>query len=351
MSISEKIRELEGLYSPSGEESLLRIFLRDVAVKADKVEEDNLGNLIIHKYAKKKGAAKTVMLTAHLDEVAMMVSHIDDSGFIRITNVGGLDASLMKGQRVTILHGREKVSGVVGSIPYHMSKDFSKKDMEFQDLWVDIGSTGMLNAEQKVSIGDYVLVEEGYQSLSDDVFCARGCDDKVGIAILWNILERMLSSRESLPFNLVFVFSAQEEVGLRGAQVASFSICPEVCIVVDVTHATDYPNINKNKYGKVNLGAGPVIPIGSNVSSAIQSQIIQVAQNRGISFQRLALPMSSGTDASVIQTSGCGCSTGLLSIPCRYMHSPAEVVSLSDIENCDKLLYEFIFTLKDKFKD
>lgn len=339
--MDNKFKELVSIYSPSGAEEEMRNYLKGKLQNyADKIEEDVLGNLIVYKNGSFKENSKTIMIIAHMDEVSMMVSCIEDNGFIRITKVGGLDVNLMRSRSIVILHEKQLVHGVIGTIPYHMLKDAPKKEWEFTDLWVDIGASQKEDAEKLVSVGDYVIVDAGYDELSDSNIHARACDNKAGVFALCNVLEQ-ISSIE-LNMNVVAVFSAQEEVGLRGAEVSAYSLKPDVCIVVDAAHATDYPCVCKAKYGDVRIGGGPVIPLGTSFSNRIQRAFISIAQSKEIRFQRLALPAFSGTDATAVQTSGKGCLTGLISIPCRYMHSPYEVISMDDVNDCIELLVSMI---------
>lgn len=341
--ICSLFKEITSYHSPSGEEYRLRNYLKGkLRNYADKVEEDALGNLLLFKYAHYSKDAETVMLIAHMDEVAMMVTHIDERGLIGVTKVGGVDANTMRGQRVIILHEDNNVYGVVGTMPVHMLKDSgAPKEIDFKDLWVDIGVSNVELAKQRVAVGDYVLVDSGFCQLSDNCVCSKACDNKAGVTTLCCLFEK-ISKSKNLEVNVVVVFSAQEEVGLRGAEVAAFNIKPSICITIDEAHASDYPNICHNKYGDIRVGNGPVIPIGTSFSSQVQKSIMKVAQDSGIPFQRLALPAFSGTEATAVQTSGSGCLTGLVTIPCRYMHSPVEVVSTDDIMNCGDLLYKYI---------
>lgn len=343
LEISSLFKEITSFHSPSGEEYRLRNFLKGKLVhNADKVEEDALGNLLLYKYARCGNSPETIMLIAHMDEVAMMVTHIDERGLIGVTKVGGVDASTMRGQRVIILHEDKEICGVIGTMPVHMLKDSNAhREIDFKDLWVDIGVSTAELAKQKVAIGDYVLVDSSFCQLSNNCVSSKACDNKAGVTSLCYLFEK-LSKCDNLEVNVVVVFSAQEEVGLRGAEVAAFNIKPSICITIDEAHASDYPNICVNKYGDIRIGDGPVVPIGTSFSSQVQKSIMQVAQKSGISFQRLALPSFSGTEATAVQTSGSGCFTGLVSIPCRYMHSPVEVVSTEDIMNCANLLYKYI---------
>lgn len=206
-------------------------------------------------------------------------------------------------------------------------------------MWIDIGVTSQEEALQKIQIGDPIVVDGSINILSDNIISSRACDDKSGVTALL-LTAKMLKGKD-LSNNIVFVTSVQEEIGMRGAIVASYNIQPDVCIVIDVTHATDYPSVQKSKCGEVNVGDGLAIPIGSDLTVSVQHKLIDLAIQRNIPFQRFALPGASGTDAHAAQVSRGGCLTGLVSIPCRYMHTPVECVSINDVYSAAELLAMF----------
>ena len=183
------------------------------------------------------------------------------------------------------------------------------------------------------------ILESSVHQLSNNLISGRGCDDKVGITVLIKVLECL--AKEDFEYKIVFVSSVQEEVGLRGATTAAYSVNPDICIALDVAHATDYPGINKAKYGNIKLGQGLVITYGTDLTADIQHDLVSIANNNSIPYQILAQPGSSGTDIHAVQVSRGGCASGLISIPCRYMHTPAEVVSLADLESTVKLISLF----------
>lgn len=341
MNIQSLFKSLVELPSPSGyENGLQRRIIDIISPLVDKVELDIQGNLLAYKYAKKEGA-KTLMLMAHADEIGLMVQYIEDDGFIRISKIGGVDASLLTGRAVTIFHEGEEVSGIIGARPVHLGKDDPNSSIDISELWVDIGSCSRSETESLVSIGDPVLVDSKFVSLSNNFVSGRACDDKAGIITIIKALDLIQSRDAENQFNIVAVMSVQEEVGSRGATTATYSINPDIGIAIDVAHASDYPTINKAKYGDIRLGNGVAIPIGSDLSGCIQKRLKEIAERNGISHQTLALPGHSWTDAHAIQVSRGGCLVGLLSIPCRYMHSPVEVVSVKDIEYAAQLLAEY----------
>lgn len=335
------IEQLADTPSPSGfEKDAQAVVSKIISPYVDEVMEDIQGNLICKRYAETANGAKTIMLIAHIDEIGMMVTYVDPSGFIHFNKLGGVDSQLLQGHNVTILHEGNCVKGSIGSLPIHMkNKDAQKNIPDISDMWIDIGAASREEVLQKVQIGDPIVVDSGINILSDNVISCRACDDKAGVTALL-LAAQMLKDKE-ITNNVVFVTSVQEEIGTRGAIVASYNIHPDVCIAIDVTHATDYPTIQKSKYGDINIGAGVAIPIGSDLSLFVQRRLIEIAANMKISFQRFALPGQSGTDANVIQVSRGGCATGLLNVPCRYMHTPVECISINDVNRTAELIVSF----------
>lgn len=340
MHLIQILKSISAAVSPSGYEDNLRSLIRSiVSPYVDRCVEDVHGNLICYKYCQKNENPNTMMFIAHMDEVGLMVSYIDDSGYIRFTCIGGVDLLHLIGRNVKIIHDGVEIPGVIGAKPFHMKRHHSNGDLEESELWIDIGVSGKKEIEKRVSVGDCVVIDSPFIELSDGIIASRGCDDKAGVVALINMLE--LIKEEPINSNVVVVFSVQEEVGSRGATTASFFVSPDICIVVDVAHATDYPSINKAKYGDIRIGNGPVIPYGSDFTPSVQRKLMQISKQNNINVQQLALSGSSGTDANAVKLTKSGCATGLVSIPCRYMHTPVEVVSLVDVENVSKVLSEF----------
>ncbi|MDM8267771.1 M20/M25/M40 family metallo-hydrolase [Barnesiella viscericola] len=340
MELSRIVKSLFQFISPSGNEETIAKTLKEYVVNyVDSIYQDAIGNLICTKYSKDPQTNKTIMFVAHMDEIGLMVTYIEESGYIRFTRIGGVDLMLLKGRNVKIVHGDAEILGVIGTTPIHMRRNGNNKDLEESDLWIDIGITDKEEVEKLISIGDCIVIDAPLVELPNQLISSRACDNKAGVVSLIRMLD--LVKDDVVGNNIVLVFSAQEEVGLRGAKTATYSASPDVCIAVDVAHATDYPTVNKSKYGDVRIGKGPVIPVGSDLTPYIQKELKNISQNLGLDYQLVALSGCSGTDANAAQVTMAGCATGLISIPCRYMHSPVEVVSLSDIENVAQILAEF----------
>lgn len=339
-SVKHIFKNLCKLPTPSGFEDSIRSYLISLVKDfTDEYIEDAIGNLICTKYGKDPKTNRTIMLVAHMDEIGMMVTYIEESGYIRFTRIGGVDLMLLKGRNVKIIHGDTEVFGVIGTTPIHMKRNGNNRDLEESDLWIDIGISDKDEVEKLISIGDCIVIDAPLVELPNQLISSRACDNKAGVVSLIRMLD--LIKDDVFGNNIIVVFSAQEEVGLRGAKTATYSASPDVCIAVDVAHATDYPTVNKSKYGDVRIGKGPVIPVGSDLTPCMQKELKNISQNLGLDYQLLALSGCSGTDINAVQVTKAGCATGLISIPCRYMHSPVEIVSLSDIESVAQILAEF----------
>ena len=327
--------------SPSNFEMPVQQILKDfVEQYVDDCWIDVQGNLIAHK---KGQSDKTLMLIAHADEIGFMVKYIDEAGFIRFAKIGGVDVDLLQGLQVVIYHSEKKIRGVIGKIKRNNNKE-SNTQIDINELWIDIGASSKEEAEKMVSVGDIITFEPSFSTLPNNLVVCKSADDKVGLLVMASVLKNLAQYKTDA--NLYIVSSVQEEIGLRGAVTASYNIKPDVCIAIDVTHATDYPTMNKNTHGDIKLNSGVVIPLGANVNNQLQKQLKEFAISQNIDYQTEALPSRSGTDASAVQISRGGVVTGLVSIPCRYTHSPIEIVSKNDICSAINLLTEFCKTKK-----
>jgi endoglucanase len=331
--------------SPSGYEGCAAaVWKKEAEQFADTVETDVHGNS--HAVINAGGKVR-VMLAGHYDEIGFLITHIDDKGFLWIAPIGGWDPQIAQGQRIQILGKKGVVKGVVGKLAIHLQKpDQRKKVSEICDLWVDIGVASREEAETLVSIGDPMVIAYGYERLENDIAIGRAFDDRAGA---FAILEaaRMLSELDN-ECEVHAVATVQEEIGLRGARTAAFGISPDIGIAVDVTFATDHPSIGTvlNHEGLVEIGKGPVITRGPNINPKLFELLVATAKAEGIPVQIVAEARGTGTDANAIQLNQAGVVTGLVSIPLRYMHSPCELLSLTDVENTAKLLAATVAQIK-----
>jgi putative aminopeptidase FrvX len=325
--------------SPSGFERPAQKVWRDYVSRfADRVDSDVQGNSI---GVVNEGGSPKIMLIGHCDEVGFMVRYVNDNGFVYFGSIGGVDPGIVRAQRVVIHSRKGPVKGVVGSIAIHMQeKDSDKKAVKLHELWIDIGAANKRDALKRISVGDPVVFDAGFEVISGKMAAARGFDDKMGAFAVAQAL-RLLSHKKQLKPAVYGVASVQEEISLAGARTSAFSLDPDVCIAVDVGNATDTPSTSKEKFGEITLGKGPMIHTGSSVSPGVAEILKKIAAKRKIAYQNSASPRHTGTDADAVFASRGGVACGLVSVPNRYMHTPVEMIHLDDLERCFKLMAAF----------
>lgn len=336
-NMDELLNELLSVSSPSGyEENVQFLFKEAITPFVDSVETDTMGNIIAVRQGEDR--SQKVMLSAHCDEIGFLVSSIDEQGFLYVQEVGGIDADLLPGRKVVIhtSHGTE--FGIFGKKTIHLTKIDEKKKLDISDVWLDIAADGKKDAESRVQVGDYVTFAKDKVCYGNGVVASPSVDDRIG---MWTLVEtaRLLSDKR-LNCSVYFVSTCQEELGARGAKTAADHIHPDIAIAVDVTHATDYPTADTRLSGQIKLGCGAVITIGPNINTEVCSQLKAAVRDIPVQYEVIARP--TGTDANVIQLSSCGVKTALVSIPCRYMHTPYEVVSINDAHSAVQLLSRYI---------
>lgn len=338
--IKEALYESLQMASPSGsEEQVTSLFSKVISPFVDEVYTDVNGNCIAHK----KGSGQKIMLMAHADEIGLMISYIDDRGFLYFKEIGGIDTDLLPGQRISIMGQQGPITGVLGKKPIHLQeKSENNKALNPEDLWIDIAAKDKADAESKVQIGSVATFHGTPTQLSDTLLLSKSLDDKIGLAVLMGLAQNLQS--EQTDKDIYLVASVQEELGARGAKMVTEAILPDVGIAIDVTHATDYPTMSPAKDGDISLGKGAVIPMGPNMSKGINQTLINLAKANNIPYQLEAIARPTGTDAREIQVAGTGIQTGVISIPCRYMHTPSEVVSLADADSAIALLSAYLHT-------
>ena len=304
---------------------------------ADEVRADLHGNV----YAIKNPAAETrIMLAGHTDEIAFIVHYITEEGLLRFKGVGGHDSIIPVGQRVWVL-GKERVPGAIGRKAVHLIEDDDerKKKPGLDDLWIDIGVSSREEALKLVSLGDRVVYQHEMQMLAGDRVVARGFDNKMGCFVVAEAL-RLLSEDGGLhpKVGVYAVGTVQEEIGFRGAITAAYTVDAITGLAVDVSHATDYPTVDRQRHGQLDIGKGPAITLGAYVSPVTSEILIECAKEEGIPHQIEVAAECTGTDATPMQVTRGGMSVGLLGVALRYMHTPCELLSLQDVENCAKLM-------------
>jgi endoglucanase len=330
--------------SPSGYEQPVQAIVRKYAGGfADEVRTDLHGNVIA---CSNPDAALRVMFAGHADQIGLIVTHVNENGYIYTNTIGGWDPQQLVGQRMTIYTAAGPVPAVIARKPIHLlDQDERKVVVKQKELWLDIGAKDHDEAAAAVQVGDPVTLELGYQEMRNHLANSPGMDNKTG---LWVCIEalRRAKKRGGLNVALYAVSTVQEEIGLRGATTSAYGINPQVGIAVDVTHATDCPTIDKTQEGDVKLGGGPVIYRGPNMSHAVVDRLRTAAETAKITCQWAACGRGTGTDANAMQLARGGVAAGLVSVPNRYMHSAVEMISLEDIDRAADLLAEFALSIE-----
>lgn len=323
-SLIQKLVEIPG---PSGHETQVRDVLREeLQGLADEIRIDNMGNMIVRK-GQRSGKGLRIMLSAHIDEIGVMVTHVDERGFLRFLPLGGVRPHSCLGGRIRFMNG---VMGVIGS----ESLSNPSNAPTFEQLYIDTGVSS--RKESKVGVGDVGVFDRTFLDLGER-WVAKALDDRVGAAILVETLRRLNQHAKSMSHEYYFVFSSQEEVGLRGATTAAFGIDPDIGLAIDVTAVGDTP---QGTVMEVALGKGPAIKIRDQRILAhpkVIDWMVKTAKKAKLPYQMEILKFGS-TDASAIQLTRSGVMAGCLSIPCRYIHTPSEMVDQKDVENAVSLM-------------
>ena len=339
------LKTLVNTPSPVGHEVRgQRVWLDYVAPFADETTWDAYGNCVA---TLNKGGSPRLMLAAHADEIAMAVNFIDEDGFLYVRKMGGVDPAITKAQRVTVHTRKGPVRGVVGNVAPHLMKlEGDPKPPKMHELFIDIGADGKKEAKKLVQIGDPITLVDEFELLRNDLAVARAFDNRIGTWSVAEALRLLKSGKGKFDAEVCAVSNVQEEVGLLGARQIAYSLQPDVALVVDVTHATDYPTVNKTQHGNIKLGKGPTITHGGCNHPEVLRRIEEIAEAKKIDLQHEAMSNSSGTDTDVIFWTRGGIPSGLISLPNRYMHSPVEVVNLKDLQQIPELLAGFALSLK-----
>lgn len=322
----ETLKTLCYLSGPSGYEDEVRDYILErVMPYVTDIQTDSMGNLIVSKKGRVTPARK-VMLCAHMDEVGIIITGIDDDGYLRFDFLGGVDRRVVIGKRVYI--GKNRIPGVIGIKAYHLvDKEEEKSVPKREDMYVDIGAASKSEAEETVCLGDYGVFDDSVYEFGDGFLKAKAIDDRVGCAAMIKLLEG------ELPCDCTFAFTVQEEVGTRGAKIAANRVCPEVAIVLESTTAADLPEVPEGKT-ICKLGSGIVVPFmdrGTLYSRRLYKAVTELADKNGIKWQTKHM-IAGGTDASVLQRSGLGADTIAISAPVRNIHSPASIAKITDFE-------------------
>ena len=329
---------------PSGfEVRAARVWREEAQTFAQDVRADVSGNSFA---TVNPAGGPSVMLAGHIDEIGLQVSHVDENGFLYVTEIGGWDPQVIVGQRVTVMGRDGDVPGVVGKKAIHlMQPDEREKASKTKQLWVDVGAKDRdAVAALGIRVGDPMVIAQGMVRLDGDLIASRAIDDRIGAFVVLEALRMLAGEPGDLRAGATAVATVQEEIGYQGggARTSAYSLEPDVAIVVDVTFSTDVPDIEKKEVGEHELGGGPVLSRGSAAHAEVFEMLATVADEEGIPYTIQASSKATWTDADGIHLTRHGVPTGLVSVPNRYMHSPNEIVSIEDLFNTARLIAAFI---------
>jgi endoglucanase len=328
--------------APSGHEAPAAAVWREAASFAS-LSSDGLGSSV----ARIGEGAPLLAVVGHIDEIGLVVTHIDEKGFLWFAPIGGWDPQILVGQRVEVQGKEGPVPGAVGRKPMHLlDAEQRKKVVELKGLHIDVGAADRDEAAGMVRVGDPVVIAAEPLRLAGGRLISRALDNRIGAYVALEALRRC-QERDSLQGSLAAIAAVQEEIGLFGARTSAFAVRPDLALAIDVTHATDAPGIDEKEIGSHALGSGPAIFRGSTLSPKVFELLVEAAQEAGIGHTVGATGNHSGTDADALQMSRSGVPTGLVAIPLRYMHSPVEMVDLADVEAAVELVAAFAARLDE----
>jgi putative aminopeptidase FrvX len=337
------LRELLRVPGPSGYEQAAAAAWLEAAGRFAEVETDTVGTPIARVARRRgsRGEARRLVFMGHIDEIGLIVTHIDDDGFLWFGEVGGWDAQILVGQRVVIDTRGGPVRGVVGKKPIHLLRgEEAKKVAEVRELHIDIGARDGEQARERVRVGDVAVIDAEPVDLLGGRLTSRALDNRIGSYVALEAA-RLVAEAGGCAWELVAVAAVQEETTFGGSRTSAFSLAPDAAIVLDVTHATDAPGIEVKRAGAHALGSGAAIGRGSFLNPAVFELLHDTAEAERIPFTIEASGRATGTDADAVHLSRGGVPTGLVSIPVRYMHSPVELVELDDVQASARLLAGF----------
>ncbi len=347
----EFLKQLLTTPSPSGFESAIQKIWCDYARQfADDVVTDSYGNAVA--VLNGDGDPK-IMLDGHVDELGLMIKHIDDKGFIYFQRIGGFDTGLLRSKRVSIHTEKGIVRGVIGATAIHLQeRDKEPKVPKMHECFIDIGAKDGKAAKARVSVGDPITFVDDFELINKDLAVARAFDNRVGCWAAIEALRIASLNKSSLKCALYAASSVQEEVGCLGAPMSAFNINPDAAIAIDVTHATDTPGIDVKQHGEVKLGGGPTVSIGRENHPVLVSRLRKVAKTKKIDLQIETFSTTGGTDAMAIFNKQGGIPSAIMGIPNRYMHTTVELIHLPDLIDTANLLAAFSLDIKqgERFK-
>ena len=339
MPLPDPLRKLLTAPGPSGYEQAAAAVFREAAGAFAEIAHDTVGSTVAR--VKGTGDGPFVAVVGHIDEIGLIVHHIDDEGFLWFTGVGGWDPVILVGQRVEVITRDGRVPGAVGKKPIHLLKDEErKKAPELKTLHIDIGAKDGDDARSRVRVGDVAVIAGEPVELPNDRVLARSMDNRLGCFVALEAA-RLVAEAGGAPGDVAAVAVAQEEITFGGAHTTAYSLRPDIAVVVDVTFATDAPGTDEKELGKHPFGSGPVLQRGSTLDPTVFELLHEAGEAEGIPFTVAASARATGTDADAIHVSRAGVPSAVVSVPLRYMHSPVEMVQLDDVENTAKLIAAF----------
>src|SRR3954470_14479951 len=340
MPLPETLHKLLTAAGPSGYEQAPAAVFREAASAFAEVTHDTVGSTVAR--VPGTGDGRSLAVVGHIDEIGLIVHHIDDDGFLWFTGVGGWDPVILVGQRVQVITREGPITGVVGKKPIHLLKDPEerKKAPELKALHIDIAARDGDDARAKVRIGDVAVIAAEPVEFPNGRIVSRSLDNRLGCYVAYEAARQVAEAGDAAA-DVCALAVAQEEITFAGARTTAFSLEPDLVIVVDVTFATDQPDVNEKELGRHRFGSGPVLQRGSTLDPAVFELMHETAEVEGIPFTVTASARATGTDADAIHASRGGIPSGVVSIPLRYMHSPVEMVQLDDVENTARLIAAF----------
>ena len=344
MPLPETLRKLLTAPGPSGYEQAPAAVFRDAAAAFAEITYDSVGSSVAR--IRGTGDGPFVAVVGHIDEIGLIVHHIDDDGFLWFTGVGGWDPVILVGQRVEVSTREGRIPGVVGKKPIHLLKDDErKKAPELKDQHIDIGARDGDDARSMVRIGDVAVIAGEPVELPNDRVISRSMDNRLGCYVAFEAA-RLVAEAGDAPGDVAAVAVAQEEITFGGARTTAYTLRPDIAVVVDVTFATDAPAGDEKETGRHRFGSGPVVHRGSTLDPTVFELLHAAGEAEGIPFTLAASARGTGTDADAFHISRGGIPSAVVSVPLRYMHSPVEMVQLDDVENAARLIAAFVRRLE-----
>jgi putative aminopeptidase FrvX len=346
MPLPATLRRLLTAPGPSGYEQAPAAVFREAAAAFAEITHDTVGSTVARVKAAQPGDGPFVAVVGHIDEIGLIVNHVDDDGFLWFQGVGGWDPLILVGQRVEVSTRAGRIPGVVGKKPIHLMKDDDRKKVpELKELHIDIGARDGDEARGLVRVGDVAVIAGDPVELPNGRIISRSMDNRLGCYVALEAA-RLVDEAGDARGDVAAAAVAQEEITFGGARTTAYSLRPDIAVVVDVTHATDPPGIDEKELGRHKLGSGPVITRGSTLDPTVVELLHAAGEAEGIAFTVEASARATGTDADAFHISRAGIPSAVVSVPLRYMHSPVEMVQLDDVENAARLIATFVRRLE-----